>query len=191
MASSRLSPLAEFRNNPRLRLGIWLIAAIMAVYGALWLDDQRALADGEYAEAVERLARLQGIVEEPEWPQRALAGRSLLLQAESLLWGANSKGLAQAIFQTWLDNQVGALKMENVRVKVEEAQETGDTFKLWRTAGQIEGVWQADQLHQLLGKMAESPQWIVVERLEIRQSPQARFSLVVSAYFQTRQESPG
>lgn len=180
--------LEEFRVNVRLRLGSWLIIALIASYGILFLNDYQHQLQGEYRQEVEKLSRLQNIVQETAWPQRAEESRARLVQAEGKLWNANSKGLAQATLQSWLDNTLKAVKLAHARLKVEAAADMMGYPEIWKATAQLEGDFEAAAVELLLLKMAESPQWLITERFEVRQMPKPYFVLVISAYFQAAKE---
>ncbi|MEN9460212.1 MAG: hypothetical protein RIS84_232 [Pseudomonadota bacterium] len=181
--------LEELRNNTRLRLGIWLILAIVLGYSLLVMDDYRKQLATEHQTLAERLDKLETLVKQTVWTERATAAHALQVQVESKLWVANSKGLAQANVQAWLDSQLKVLKVAEPRLKVEAAVENSQHRNLWQVSGQIDGIFTPASMEQFLLNIATHPQWILVERLEIRQGQPSRFTMVVTAYFQAPQQA--
>ncbi|MAL03807.1 MAG: hypothetical protein CL625_05985, partial [Arenimonas sp.] len=53
---------AEWRGNARLRLGAWLVLAIVLFYGYLVLVDARAAWRTSLAQDVERVAKVRSLV---------------------------------------------------------------------------------------------------------------------------------
>ncbi len=98
---------SEWRANPRLQLGVIVIAAIVALYGLLlWRD---ALAVREQALArlqrdVQKLAAVDG--SERTWRQQAESARSLNESLQKRLWRAPTLAEVQAQVQDWASDQL-------------------------------------------------------------------------------------
>jgi hypothetical protein len=181
--------LTEIRNNHRLRWGIWAILAISATYGLLLLQDWRVELENDYQSVARRWQQVQQVVAQPEWPRRAQQAREQYTQLQSRLWQANTQGLAQASLQSWLDGKAKQVGLQNHSVRVDPAT-TIDRVKVWQIKAQLEAEFHPDRLFDLLLLLAESPQWIVVERLDVSQTTRStRLQLIIVAYFQENSES--
>lgn len=178
------NPLQELRTNVRLRLGLWLIAAIVGLYGILTLDDYRKKLVKDYQGQANHLMQLQSVINETQWGARIEQIRALKIPLEEKLWKTTSKGLAQASLQTWLDMQAKTAKLEIHRLTVEEPIETKEKPVLWQVSAQMEGVFVSQGLETLLQTLSQHPQWVIVDRLDIQAPPNGRFTLVVTVYFQ-------
>ena len=113
----------ELRANPRLRLGLAVIAGTLGFYGLLaWQDHQQELAaQGQRLSAqVQRLSSRQAM---DQWPQRAEDAQQVLQAVQRRLWRQSSVGLAQAEFQDWLREQLRRTNALNAVVKIAEADE--------------------------------------------------------------------
>ncbi len=174
----------ELRTNIRLQAGLVAIIIILVTYGLLSLDEYRLKLIKDLGQQHQRLAQLSGVVAQTEWQQRAEASRALRVQLEDKLWKANTIGLAQANFQAWLEN--------NVRKHVPEARFRVDTpieiqqesMNLWQIKAQIDGIFLFSKVNELLLNIANQQQWVIVDRLETRQSGNdLRLTLVLSVYF--------
>ncbi len=174
----------ELRTNNRLQVGLVAIIAILVAYSLLSLDEYRLKLIKELAQQQQRLAQLSGVVAQTEWQQRAEATRALRVQLEDKLWKANTVGLAQANFQAWLES--------NVRKHVPEARFRVDTpieiqqekMNLWQIKAQVDGIFLFSKINDLLLNIAKQPQWVIIDRLETRQSGNdLRLTLVLSVYF--------
>jgi len=183
------NPLQELRTNVRLRLGLWLIAAIVGFYGILALDDYRQKLMKDYQSQANHLMQLQSVINETQWQARVEQIRALKVPLEEKLWKATSKGLAQANLQTWLDTQAKTAKLEIHRLTVEEPIETKEKPALWQISAQIDGVFVSSGFENLLLAISQHPQWVIVERLDIQAPPNGRFTLVVTVYFQALSEA--
>jgi len=182
MASNSI--VSELRNNPRLRIGIWLILAILAGYSLIIINDYQKKIEANYNIISNKFNKLQIVTKQTEWPKRAEEAHSFRIMLEDKLWIANSKGLAQADFQAWLLIQAKSSKIENYSLKTEDTTEV-DNGKLWRVVGKLEGNFSSDTLNRLLLSISQHPQMIVIEKLDIRSfGRRSVFTLVVSAYFQ-------
>jgi len=182
MASNSI--VAELRNNTRLRIGVWLILAILASYSLIVLNDYQKKVEANYNIISNKLTQLHDITKQTEWQKRAEEAHSFRVILEDKLWIANSKGLAQADFQAWLLIQAKASKIENYNLKTEDTTEVDDG-KLWRVVGKLEGNFSPSSLNRLLLSISQHPQLIVIEKLSIRKfGKRSVFTLVVSAYFQ-------
>ncbi|OUD15435.1 hypothetical protein [Thioflexithrix psekupsensis] len=181
--------LTEIRNNDRLRWGIWAIFAISASYGLLRLGDWRVELENDYQAAARRWEQVQQIVAQPEWPRRAQQAREQYTQLQARLWQANSEGLAQASFQSWLDGKAKQVGLQNHTVRADPAT-TLEKVNVWQIKAQLDAEFHPERLFDLLLLLAESPQWVVVERLDISQTTRStRLQLIVVAFFQVNSES--
>jgi len=180
--------LSEIRRNTRLRMGLWLIALIIAVYALMALDDMRRAKAAQLTEAQAQLGRMRAIAQQQDWPKRAEAASALRKTLEAKLWSASSKGLAQANFQTWLAEQSTQAGLENTRLSVENTISVPNQPTLWQVSARLEGDFRQPAFDQLLFAFAQTEKQIQVERLEIRKSTNTRFNLVVTGYFHAAQE---
>ncbi|MEM7015751.1 MAG: hypothetical protein AAF512_00260 [Pseudomonadota bacterium] len=175
--------LQEFRENIRLRLGVWAVCIIVAIYVMLVLHDHKEKLRGEYAQVNGHLARLKDVASQAEWAQRAQDAKTLRLDAEKKLWSANSRGLAGATLQSWLDTTIRTIGIERSRIQIESPQEITGEQTLWKASAQVDGLFTPEKLRAMLLKMSENSEWIITERLEVRPSAPPTFSLLVTSYF--------
>lgn len=175
--------ISELRSNHRLRLGLWAILLILGVYGLLLVDDERQRLNKEYASQMEHLNKLFTVVGQTEWQERATQAESIYQQLSAKLWKAKSKGLAQAGFQTWLEQTALQAKINKPRIQVQPLLNPPGMPDLWQVTAKLEGEVQEEALKNFLFHLEQNPQWVLVERLEIMQGYQGRFSVFVSAFF--------
>lgn len=183
--SAFITLLDELRKNTRLRLGIWLIVAILIIYTITLANDEQKRWQQEYHTAATRLTQLQQLLQQTQWNQHANQAKSLIEQLEAKLWQAETQGLAQASFQKWLNDKIQAAKIENTNLQIEPALLLTTPENIWRVTARLQGNFVAKQLDSLLLSIATNPQMIILENVEIRgKAYQPKFSLIIHAYFQ-------
>ena len=185
--------LSQLRSNPRLRWGLWAIAAILWLYGILLLRDAMQEGAGQYESALKRAAALQAKGGEKAWLERAEQARLLRVELEARLWRATTPGLAQAGFQDWLNLALLQTGVGRPAITLAASgsgeKEAGDAA----SAGMPEGVWPVRAKLEfdfdpkaflaLTRRLAENPQKVTVESLSIRLEPIPRAEATLIAYF--------
>ena len=175
----------ELAANPRLRLGVWLIAAILLFYCvALVQPERRALAIDEYADTASRLASSQAVMaRRDEWPG-LLAGAQETDQAlQRSFWRADTEGLAKAGLQETLEQIVADLDVRNVAIESGSSRPLPDVEGLWQVQARLSANYSAGSELKLLRALATHPQKLVVDRMDLVRGRQSRVLLMVSAYF--------
>ena len=180
--------VTELRKNTRLRAGLWFIIGLLLSYIILLLNDYQGTLQQAHQNAIKRLNQLQSVAHQTQWLERASQAKALRTQLEVKFWHANTQGLAQATFQKWLDTQVNSAKMEKANLRIQSTFALPKQPNIWKITARLDASFTRQSLHQLLLAMAKHPQFIVTERLEIRnQNRISRFTLIVSAYFQGKE----
>ncbi len=179
--------LSELKQNTRLRVGVWLILAILASYGLMLLDERRQSLVEEYASKQTHLARLQGVVSQTQWSERMRQINQMKIFFEEKFWRANTKGLAEADVQSWLDLRTKHAKLENPRVKVENAVEMPKLTGLWMVSAEVMADFSPATFQQFLYILYFN-KWVVIERVNASNiGSKPRFSLSLRVYFQKPQ----
>jgi hypothetical protein len=179
-----LAPIiSELQKNTRLRLGVWLIMALLMGYVVLVLNDYQMRLKRDYQEALSQLHQLQTMTTQSQWSQRASQTHELLGQWQARFWQADTKGLAQAMFQSWLQEELYFAQLADSRLQVETTVEVPNQ-SLWQVSAKLDAVFVPKRLYNFLLVLSTHPQLVVVERLEIQYSQvKPKFSLVMNAYF--------
>jgi hypothetical protein len=168
-------------------VGGWFILGIVLVYGLLFLGDVRRSLEGDYNALTGRAQRLESLLQEDEWSARARAVQALRLQLEGRFWHADSRGMAQAQMQTWIDN-FKKLGFTNYQTLVEDAVEVEGRSDLWQVAVRVEADFDASRFLNFLRILETRPQLVVVQQLDIRQrGRKPHFILVFKTYFRARE----
>ena len=179
------SLITELRRNTRLRVGVWAIVAIILTYTVMVVNDYHKQLQADYDKALAHLNQLQSIAKQTQWAERASKAQELRTQLAARLWQADTKGLAQAIFQTWLQEEIFFARIEKPQLHVEEAVDVAKYPQFWQVTAKLKGAFVPKRLISLLSAIAKHPQLVVTERLNIRHHrKKPTFIFIVSAYFQ-------
>jgi len=170
----------ELRQNVRLRMGISLVAALLLSYGAVFLNNYRGQWQQNYHDALQQLQQLRTVATQSQWVTRATQVRQLKSKLEARLWRADTKGLAQAMFQSWLQDEVYFAQFENPRLEMQTPLEVPKYPHLWQVTARLNASFVPKKLHQFLSVLLQHPQLVVIETLEVHFT---KVNLTVSAYF--------
>jgi membrane protein implicated in regulation of membrane protease activity len=182
----------ELQQNARLRIGGWVVLLIILSYPILLLSDWKKAIQADYESVAAQKQRLEALAGRQEWVERVDAAKAVSVQMEGRLWNAESRGLAQADFQKWLDKLVKQAKINDARIRVEPAVDIAGHEGVWQTPATIEGPFDQQSFFDLLHAVEANEQLVSVEQLDIlhqnKAQKQGRFTLVLKAYFRGRSE---
>ncbi len=173
---------AELAANPRLRVGAWAIAAIVAVYAVVVQSDRVNAAYQTYAADFDRLTRARALLTREDLPTLLDAERERDRTLTDRFWRAESQGLAQAQLQTAVSEMVGDLDFRNPRIQSGPIRPVAFAPGLWRVQAQFNGIYRPGAELQVLHAVATHPKKLVVDRLDLRRRD-TRMTLLLSAYF--------
>lgn len=179
---AQFGPLQEqFRANPRLRLGVVVIALILIWQGGQSLSDAAHAAAHDQAEEAARLQRTQEIAEESEWHARAMAARTLLAQLQAEIPDAATPGLAQANLQTQLAAWMSGTP--RMRLQIGAATTVPGIPDLWAVSASVSGPADPSEVMELVRKAESQRQLIVVEDLRLTTGRARSGNLRLVAYY--------
>ena len=176
---------AELSQNARLRWGVWLILAVLLVYGILVQSDRLAAARDDYAGESGRLARAEILLRQRDWPERLAAEREAHQQLRSTFWQAETEGLAQAKLQAVLTRVIEDLDLRKPLLRPGTSQPLPDLPEVWRVQTRLDASYRPGIELRLLHALATHPKKLVVDRLDLvrRERHDSRLMLILSAYF--------
>lgn len=187
MRGSFAERIAQMRNewsgNPRLRIGAFVILAILVLYVLMVLADWRTSLHEQYQQRTLQLYKMEALAGKNEWLVRAENARTLDKALRSEIPNAATIGLAQAEVQTWMRQIMQAFgpKMSSEsHAPVPVAGEPG----LWRIPITIRGVISVQQLQEILRRIESADRLTVVDNLTVsmvRDVP--NISLTAAAYY--------
>jgi len=177
--------LLQWRENPRLRIGVALVAAILAGNVVLLLDDYRHALIEESTNQQTSLLKLRGIEKETGWAEKAESLKNIRLQYESKLWKASSKGLAQANVQTWFSDKIRLINVPGLQIAGASVDKDPKTPALWQVKVEIKGTLFDYELLELLNLIEQNPNLMRVDQLQWHrgQNELLGVTLQTSSYF--------
>lgn len=173
---------AELARNPRLRIGIVVIGALLLIYQLTGLSVMRERLRTDYATQLVRLARVQHISKEDGWDRKASDIHAVRKGLEAEIPDADTVGLAQATFQGWLrdtTNNVGpklSITM-GTPVQVDEKQ------PYWKVPAQIAGMVQPAQAMELIRQIESRKDLIVIQNIRLTTGSSPSIALEVASYY--------
>lgn len=173
----------ELKNNTRLRIGLWLIIAILCAYGLSFLNNHIEQAERNYTQSHLKLAKLEAIAQQNEWLDYEKQALVIKKQLTDKLWVTESEGLAKADFHTWISQLIDKTKIPEPRFKIAEVMPIEEQ-DIWKVSVRLNGLFNAKAINQLLLEIHNFPKLVVIERFDVRNKKDLRFYTIISAYFQ-------
>lgn len=177
----------EWARNPRLQLGVWVIAATLGLYLLLVLHDWRQALQQRHVERSEYLQKMRSLVGQDEWVERAEQAAQIRRSLEAEIPGADSLGLAQAGVQTWVRDMATAAG-GTIQVQTQPPRPVPGRDDLWRVPVVLSGALDARSVVQMISQIEKRGSLTVVEQALILNRENRTFSLTVVAYFDIEQE---
>ncbi len=165
-------------------MGGWLIFIILTAYTIMRLSDLEDSIKSDYQRKTRHLDELKALTQQSEWINRADAAKALIVQMEGRLWRANSRGLAQANVQIWVDNILKEKNITDAQTQVEPARDITGYEGIWQVSARIDASFNPRQLADLLYAVESHQQLVVIEQLDAILNEMPRFTLVMKFYFQ-------
>ncbi len=176
----------EFRQNPRLQLGLVASIGLVWFYGVLTIDDQLLVKSKELTDTLKRQQRWEQTAAQSEWMARANEAREAQKLLEKQIWREETLGLAQANFGDWLARTIvqAGLTRPQIAVSIQPVEGVpGDLGELWRVTARVNVDFDPKTLAVLLGKLSAEERLLVTETMTIRGSPVPKVDLQLLAYF--------
>lgn len=173
----------QWAGNRRLRLGVFAIAGILALYLFLVLQDWRAALAQEYGARTEHLYKMRALAGQDEWIERARVMAELREALEAEIPEATTPGLAQASVQGWVRDVVSAYGGDSVLVQPQDAVPVPGRPGLWRVPVAISGPLHPDRYLDLVAGIERRQSLSVIEQARVLNRENKTFSMTVVAYF--------
>lgn len=173
---------SEWANNPRLRLGVAVIAAVLAVYLLLVLRDWRAGLQEQFAARSEHLQKMQSLAGQDEWIARAQDARKLRQALDAQIPEVATVGLAQAGIQTWVRSLGGAFG-DGLQIQTQAPQAVEGQPGLWRVPVVLSGSAEPHIVMQLVQQIEDRKSLAVIEQATVLNRANKTFSLTVVSLF--------
>lgn len=177
----------ELTNNPRLRVGLVVIGALLLMYQLAGLSDLRGRMSADYAAKQAQLARVQGISKEDGWDRRASEIHAMRTALEAEIPDTDSMGLAQATMQGWLRDTVTRSGVK-LSVTMGAPVRVSETSAYWKIPAQISGQMPVSGAMELIRQIESRKELMNVESIRLTTGDQPSVSLGVASYYRVRQE---
>jgi len=168
--------------SQRTRLLLIMLATTLAAGGLMILDSIDFAVRGRIAERQYRLFRIAQLESVDTWRQRRNETDPLRVQAESRLWEAETDGLAQANFQSWIIEQAGAAGIGTLDVHTTINSTTNNAMKLRELSAQVSGRFEPESFFRLLQAIADHNRLVTVDRLELQTLPVSHFEMMLGTF---------
>jgi hypothetical protein len=176
---------SEWSSSARLRIGTWVVLAILVLYACLSLVEWRRSLLNDYEQASNRLYKTAALAGEERWLQRAQDARDLRRALEAQIPSAGTLGLAQAESQTWVQQLLRAYGRDmssqaNAPVPVDAAA------GLWKVPVTIRGALTPGQFVEMLRRIEGNDRLMVIERISIDNQRRPTIDMTITAFYRVR-----
>jgi hypothetical protein len=168
--------------NRRARVLLVGLAFTIAASGLMILDSRDSGIRREAADKRAQLARIEQVGQAELWRQRREETQLSRTTAEARLWEAETDGLAQANFQSWLLDEAKQAGIAVGEIRSSIDSNPNNPLKLRRVTAQVGGRFEATGFVKLLEAIASQERLVVIERLDIHLAPMPRFEMVLGAF---------
>ena len=176
----------ELKHNGRLRLGLIVIVALIALYEISSLSQWRAGIAADYSLQQERLLRIRSISRQDDWTRRAADAASMRKALQAEISVANSVGLAQATFQGWLTGlaqSTGKPLQITMGAPVKLQGQPG----YWKIPAQVAGNLGIREAMELIRQVESRKELVTIETIELTNDQYPRASLALATYYHVAQ----
>ena len=186
-ASEQLSMLArEFRQNQRLRWGVYLAGMLVAIYLILVLDDYQNSLIAEYHRKAMTRSELASIAPEEVWRDRIGRESGELDIREASVWRAPTPALGRANLQSTITEFAELSGLDGFSLKVGSFQPLEGLDGVSTVRMELEAAYVDDRVLDFLGRLEANSPRFRIERLRLRKGTRNnRMQMVILAYFTT------
>jgi hypothetical protein len=129
-----------------------------------------------------QLAKLQQLGGSDAWQRSRTETDLARVRAEGRLWEAETSGLAQANFQTWITDSATLAGIGPIDVRISINASANNPLKLRQLSAQIHGRFDAVALFKFARAIAAQDHLLVVDRLEVQTVPAPYFEMLLETY---------
>ncbi len=174
----------EWRENSRLRYGVYITIGIVWIYAILSLKDATEIERGTWQNSESRVARARATAASADWLRRSQEVAGAVNEYESLLWREGSIGLSQAAFQERISQSLGAAGIVVRALRVVPASDaplSNDMNDIVPLRARIQVEFRPSSFYTWLGALAktmtEKRAALVIESMTIRASNTGQASI--------------
>lgn len=181
---------AELARNPRLRLGVVLIGALLLIYQLTGLSTTRNRLHADYATQLVRLQRVQDISKEDGWDRRASNIHTIRKGLEAEIPDADTVGLAQATVQGWLRDRLTSVGPK-LSITMGTPVLVNDQQPYWKIPAQVSGMVRPAQALELIRQIESRKELTVIESIRLTTGSNPSLALDVASYYRVNRRGPG
>lgn len=174
---------SELAGNARLRMGAYVVLALLLLYWLLVRSADLAAARLDHNAAAGRLDRAEALLAAADWQPRLEAARTADATLEARFWQAETAAQAQAQLRKALADVAAGAGVRQPRLQAGVGQPVPNAPGLWRAQVRLTGSYAGGSELRLLHALATHDEKIVVDRLDLTPGRTARLFLLASAYF--------
>ncbi len=181
---------SQIRENHRLQAGVALIAAILLWWLLQLLGDWRQARIAILQASAQQLEQTRSLATQKGWAERAEQAANLAKALQAEIPSAASSGMAQAEFQSWL-NQISNAASGQVRLDVQAPVRLEHPDDVVRVTATLSGGLPPAQVMQLINRIESRQSLTTIPVATLRSDGlNQTFSLTVQGYYQLS-TSPG
>lgn len=182
------SARAELAANPRLRIGIVCIGALLLMYQLAGLSDLRTRLESDYQAQQARLVRVQGISREDSWDQRASAIHVIRQGLEAQIPDADSVGLAQATMQGWLRDAATHVDAD-LSIAMGTPMPAAEGSPYWKIPAQVSASQiPVSRALELIRQIEDRKELMTVQSIRLTSGDHPSLALDVASYYRIPQK---
>ena len=172
----------ELQRKPRLRLGVWVVVALVLGLGLTVQSDRLAEASQAHADETRLLAGAQFALQRRDWPDLLAAERIVNSELVARLWRAETEGLAQAQLQQALRDVSERLSLRSTRIQAGLTRSVPGLPGVCEVQARFRSIYSPGDELRLLYTFASFERKLIADRLELA-SRNSTINVIVSAYF--------
>ncbi|TWT18643.1 hypothetical protein FQY83_14805 [Luteimonas marina] len=176
---------SQLDASPWLVWALALIVLLALFFLAQGLETLRAKAQDNAIDAEVKLRQIQALQGQDVWMEREKESAELLANLRAEIPIVSTPGLAQASFQSWLnDLSASASGASNSRVNVDSAATVEGMPGLIRVSGTLSAGMPPRQALNIVRLIESSTNLVLIETLDIRNDANKILTVRVNAYYQ-------
>jgi hypothetical protein len=172
----------ELARNPRLRLGLLVIVALVILYQIAGLSQVRDRLGADYADRQAQLMRIRSISREDAWGRRAAEAAAVRKALEAEIPQADSIGLAQATFQGWL-RELSVSGNAPLSIAMGTPTKVQGLPGYWKIPAQLSGSIGGASALELVRKIESRKDLVVIDSIRLAAGNGANVSIDVATYY--------
>jgi hypothetical protein len=168
--------------SARLRLLLGALAFIAVAAGLTLVDEADSGIVQRLKQKQLRLAGFEQLGQGDLWHRRRAETDLARVQAEGRLWEAETDGIAQANFQTWITDEARRAGIGPIDIRISINAPANNPLKLRQLSAQIHGRFDAAALFKFAHAIAAQDHLLVVDHLEVQTVPAPYFEMLLETF---------